>query len=218
MGILDRATQSSRLWQDKVEEIAAQIHRAASLQAQARGNSFMQVEAARLSNIYHLAEKALNWREFGDIALHLAAEYPPDLAYFITYSLRKIQPPLKSDLVPYIFVALQNLHRLRPVVVTVHLKRTAQNEPFFTDPNTRGRAAASLIAREISVTPLRYASGIFAGLDATMQQLVREQLKRFNPDGAKLLPKAKFTHLVTPAGLVKSVSLGLVRVLFGKDE
>jgi hypothetical protein len=218
MGLIDQATQEGRRWEKTRKDAAEQIVRAAHWQAQNKRLASFSAEATRAAGVYQLAGKTQDWREFGDVALHLVAGYLPDLAYFLTYALRELEPPLGYDPVPYVFTALQNLHRLRPQVLNNCVEPTEQTEVLFSDSQARGRAAAALIAREISVTPLRYASGIFNGLQPPMQKLVSEEMEKFNPVGMQLLRQAKRAYLATPAGLLKQFGRTLFRLLFGKDE
>jgi tetratricopeptide (TPR) repeat protein len=185
-GRTNRAKRPSQAWAEACNPIMEQIHRAALLQARAAGIDSLIHEATRLNEQHQLLTKTRDWPAFGGIALQLTAGYLPDLGYSITYALRELDPPLKYDPVPLIFTALQNMHHMRMSVITRTAHHFPQGEVFW-DSSARVHAAASLIAREISVAQFHYARAILGQLDATMHRSVIEQMERFNPHGLTLL-------------------------------
>lgn len=188
-GRTNRAKRPSQAWDEACSQNMEQIHRAALLQAIGAGIDSLIHEATLLGEQHQLLTKTQHWPEFGGIALHLTAGYRPDLGYAITYALRELEPPLKYDPVPLIFTALQNMHHMRMSVITRSSHHFPQGE-VFGDSSARVHAAASLIAREISVAQFRYAQAILGQLDATMQRSVIEQMERFNPHGLTLLSQS----------------------------
>lgn len=218
MGLLDNLTQKSRVQNERATQVSVQIQRAAYLQAQVCGIRSPEEEINRLNNLYNISNKSRDWRDWGDIAFHFAASYPPDLAYLLIYALRQLQPVLGYDPVPYVFLAVQNLHRFRPDRALLRVERMAELEPFFSDSPTRSRAAAKLITRELSVTPLRHASGILACLDESIRLLALKELQHFDPEGATMLSRGNRMYLTTGAGLLRFALRGMSRLLFGKED
>ncbi len=218
MGKIDKLTRQSRSWNERALRISQQIQRAAALQAQARAVRSAEEEASRLNDYYGIWAKRRDWRQFEDVAFHIAASYRADLGYLLIYALRQYQTSLGYDPVQYVFFALQNLHLFRPYYVSRCVELIPEAEVFSRDSRTRGRAAAKLIVRELSTVPLRWASGIFAGLDATMRELVLEELQRFNPEGARILSRGSRGHLLSRVGFWQAVRCCVVGSLWRKGR
>lgn len=213
MAILDKLTRASRRWEKLAAKSKEVIQRAASLQAQQYGVHSPIEEARRLALLYAVKRKRRDWREYGDIAFHLIATWPSDLAYMTLYAFREMHSELGYDPVPFILKAMEEIYHLRPENLELHLGMTEQVRRLFDDPAERGRTGAKIIAREISIVPLRWASGIYNTLDPAVKPFVEEQLREFNSHGADILSKGLRTWLLTRAGLARR----LIRLLFGKD-
>jgi len=205
----------SRRWQKSIKQNSKTIARAASLQArQLRINSPIE-EAQKIANIYNLHTKRMHWEEFGDISFHLLIRYPPDLAYFTLYAFRELPTTLQYDPVPLVLKAVEMIAYLNPSVFTTSLENLKGNEELDKLINSsayRARKAAKILVRELSVTPLQFASGIFKSTDNNMKHLILEELKSFNPNAADIILKSSAQSLFTKVGIIKFIS----RLLFGK--
>ena len=219
MAILDRLTRKDREWHDHAQRCGETIMRAAGVQARQHGLSDVLSPAGRLIELYGLRDNPRDWREFGAVAFHLVATWPPDLAYMILYAMREIKPPLAYDPVPLVMKAMEMLRHLRSENVTLHLEMGGQAQELAGDPDIRARACACVIARELSGVPLRWASGIYSALELELKPFVQEELKRFNPRAADILLKGNYSWVRTGTGLhrlLQRVWRIILRVLFGK--
>lgn len=204
----------ARKWKKLTIKCAETLQRAASLQAQRYGVHSPIDEAQCLASTYAIWQKRMDWHDYGDIAFHLIAKWPPDLAYSILYSFREIEPKLTHDPAPLILKAMEEIYYLQPDKLKLRLEITKQIQKLTEDSVERAKMGAKLIAREISVVPLRWASGVYHQLAPTAKPYVEEQLRNFNPQGAEILSKGPHAWLLTFTGLLRI----LVRVLFGKDN
>jgi hypothetical protein len=212
MAFLDKLTQASRNWEKLTAKSWEAIQRAASLQAQQYKVHSTIEEARKLALLYAVKQKRMDWREYGDIAFHLIATWPSDLAYIILYAFRELHSELGYDPVPFILKATERIYHLQPENLELHIEVTERVQRLFDDPAGRARMGAKIIAREISITPLRWASGIYNTLDLTVKPFVEEQLREFNPNCADILSNSSLAWLFTGSGWTR----WLIRVLFGK--
>lgn len=212
MAILDKLTQTSRHWEKLAAKSREAIFRAASLQAQQYGVSPIE-EARRLALLFVVRRKRRDWREYGDIAFHLIATWPSDLAYMTLYAFREMRSEFGYDPVPFVLKATEEIYHLRPENLELHIEMTEQVRRLFDDQGERARKGAKIIAREISVISLRWASGIYIRLDPTVKSFVDEQLREFNPEGADILSEGSRAWLLTRSGLFDC----LISFLFGRD-
>jgi hypothetical protein len=143
----------------------------------------------------------------------LVTVYPPDLAYAIIYALRDVKPGCGSDPVPLLLKAVEMMYCFKPAAVSLHLPSKILSQKFRDNPQEILRASARILVREISGVPLRWASGIYLALDATVKPVVREQLREFNPSGAAMLGDGNYAWLFTKSGLLRA----LYRICFGKE-
>lgn len=204
----------SRRWQELSSMAQKLVRRAASLQARQYGINSFVAEANRLSVVYDMQHKSKDWREYGDIAFHLIATYPPDLAFLILYSFRDVNQKIGYDCVPYILKAAEEIYHLRPQNLTLSLDMTNSVKKLFDDSLERAKAGAKLIAREISGAPLRHASGICELMDSRVKSFIEDELRSFNPKGAEILFKASRAWILTPIGFLR----WMMRILFGKQK
>jgi tetratricopeptide (TPR) repeat protein len=203
--ILDNITRSSRQWKRICHKYMDAIQRAASLQAQQLGITAAENEAMHIINLYSVRWKQRDWREYGDVAFHLIAKYPPDLAYIIIYSFRGAKSIY--DPVPLILKAVEQIYYLRPRNLRLHLEMTEEVEKLLDCSEERAEKGAKIIAREISVSPLHHASGILHNeVESAIKPFINKQLSVFNPQGHELLMKASRIWLLTPTGLLKRLT------------
>jgi hypothetical protein len=213
MATLDRLTRKAREWQQRADESSRKIQRAATVQARQYELSDPGSAARTLAATYGMLRKPGDWREYGDVALHLVAAWPPDLAYLCLYGLREMRPELGYDPVPLVLKAVEMLYHLDCGRVELRLEPDERVGRLLRDPEERARGSAKIIAREISVTPLRWASGIFNSVDPDVRPFVREQLVEFNPTAARILAEGTSSRFLTWNGLVQAV----FRLLFGRE-
>ncbi|MBI3933975.1 MAG: hypothetical protein HY316_04735 [Acidobacteria bacterium] len=213
MAVLDRITKRARQWDEHAARCGDTIMRAAAVQGRGYSISAPGCEAKRLAALYTIRDKHKDWREYGDVALHLAAAWPPDLAYSILYALRELQAEIGYDPVPLTLKAVEMLYYLRCERIKLHLERTGRVCQLMDEPVERAKCGARIIARELSVVPLRWASGIYDALDPGMKPFVQEQLREFNPKAADILLKSRSSRLLTRPRLLRLI----FRVLFGRQ-
>ena len=221
MALLDRLIPTARQWQKNAQKAGEVISRAASLQAwQYRIHSPVE-EARRLAALYCIHYKQRDWRDYGDIAFHLIAAYPSDLAFVILYAFRDMQYELGYDPVPYILKATEEMFHFRPENVVLHIEMSEIPRALLTNPSERAKRAAKLIAREISCTPLQWASGIFDAMDPAMKPFVADELRSFNPEAMDILSRGSRMWILTGLGFLhflKRLITFLIRLLFGEDH
>jgi hypothetical protein len=116
--------------------------------------------------------------------------------------------------VPLVLKALEEMHGFRPSFSELKVDASLHNRAEFSGSNDRARAAARILAREISVVPLRHASGICAIADPKALPFILAALKDFNPRAASILATQPKSWWLTRTGLLR----GLFGILFGKDE
>jgi hypothetical protein len=212
--MLGMLSGKSRRWQELSFKARESVGRAASLQARQYGINSFVTEANRLSQIYDIRHKRKDWREYGDIAFHLIATYPPDLAFFILYGFRDVEFKVEYDPVPYILKATEEIYHLRPHNLKLSLNMTGRVKNLFDDPMERAKAGAKLIAREISGAQLSHASGILDLMDSRAKSHIEDELRSFNPKGAEILFKASRAWILTRTGFLRWI----MRILFGKGK
>ena len=161
-----------------------------------------------------MPSKQQNWLEYGDVALHLVAAWPPDLAYLILYGFRELQSEIGYDPVTLVLKAVEMLPHLRCEGVALHLDPSDRVRQLRADPTERARSGAKILVREIVGVPLRWAQGIYRNLDPEMKPFVEEQLRAFSPTSARILMQAGPFWLFTGSGL-RRVFFRLVKVIFG---
>jgi len=212
MAILDKITKKSREWERLRIKCIDEIQRAASLQAYQCGVISFESEASKLINLYRVNWKRMGWQEYGDVAFHLIAKYPPDLAYTILYAFRKNQTMIGYDPVPLILKAIEVIYYLQPKNLTLYIEMTNDIKKLSDYPEERAKKGAKVIVREISVTPLRWASGIFHNeIDPTIKSFIKDQMKDFNPIGYDILMKASRIWLITPIGVLRRLKLSFFK-------
>lgn len=217
MAIVDQLTKRDRLWHAHAHRCAETVMRAAGIQGRQHGID-SPIDAAReLANLYYIPAKPRHWQEYGDVAFHLVATWPPDLAYAIVYALRELQSEIGHDPVPYVLKATEMMYDFRPEMVDLHLEAAPRTSDLVADPTARATAAAKLLARELSVVPLRWASGILHSMKPTAKKFVSQELQAFNPDGAAVLLGERYRWLLTGTGLVRWSTRCVMHVLFGKQ-
>jgi hypothetical protein len=212
MGFLDLLTPKSRKWRRHSRSCQDTMMRAAAVQGRSLGLNNPMPLAVELVNHYSLNRKQANWQEFGEVAFHLLAQWPPDLAYVILYGLREVKAMEGRDVVPFVLKAVEMMPHFNPTSANMRLTAPRNNPQLLKDSNERARSAAKLLAREISNVPLRWASGIYRSMDGTTKPFVAEQLKAYNPVGAAILLSDHGSWLLTKSGVLK----GLMRMLFGR--
>lgn len=221
MATLDQLTKGERDWLEHARKCEQTIMRAAGVQARQHGVHDPTSPAGHLVELYGLRGKKRDWREFGAVAFHLVATWPPDLAYIILYAMREVKPPLDYDPAPLVMKALEMLRHLRCEGVSLRVEMNGQAQQLVQDLDERARACSRVITRELSSVPLRWAGGIYIALDPEIKPFVQEELKRFNPWGAQRLLKGSRSWLMTGAGLslvVRRALQAVYRVLFGNME
>lgn len=197
-------------WRELAERASSLIVRASQQQrVQARIGELSQ-EVRRLSNLYDVPRKKPDWRDYGDLALHLAAAYPPDLAYVIIYGFRELVSG--SDPVPLIMMALEKLYYLRPDQLILQLDASAATHDLCRSAAARAERAMRILAREVSTTPYPYATGICDRFDPRIKPFLFQALLQFNPEGAPMLSKGPKAWMRTGVGVKRL----LWRVLFGQ--
>lgn len=217
MGLSALLGGAGREWRAQSEACASQITRAGSLQARQQNMPDLVVTARQLVKLYAVDRKPLAWQEYGDVALHVVASWPADLAYMVIYALRELKDEIGYDPVPPTLKAVEMLHALRPSAVQLHLAAGVRADDLVASADDRGRRAACIIAREISGVPLRYASAIYHSLDARAKGFVDDALRQFNPSGAKILQRAPRGWPPTLRGIFLGVLRRVLRILFGRD-
>jgi hypothetical protein len=125
-----------------------------------------------------------------------------------------MQNELGYDPVPYLLKATEEMFHFRPENVVLHIEMSEIPKALLTNPSERAKRAAKLIAREISVTPLRYASGIFNAMDPVMKPFVTDELRSFNPEAMDILSRGSRMWILTGSGFLRF----LMRLLFGEDR
>jgi len=213
MGIIDYLIPKARKWQNITKKAQDLILRAAQVQAQKRNIDPFK-EAIHLSDIYNVKWKNKDWREYGDIAFHIIASYPPDLGYIIIYGFRKLKSKIGYDPVPFILKAIEMIYHLRPWKLNLHIEVDERCKKLFDSPEERAKAGAKIIAREISITPLRHASGIYKIMEPNMKLFVKEELKVFNPEAYKIWVKGSRLYLLTKEGILRWIT----NFLFGRER
>lgn len=188
--------------------------RAAAIQGRSHGMANPLLSATRLVADYSLHTRQSDWREYGEVAFHLVYQWPPDLGYVILYSLREVNALKGRDVVPFVLKAVEMLPHFNPIPSRLHLPGPGNKQQLWTDPDERSRAAAKLLARELSNVPLRWASGIYRSMDGTIKPFVAEQLKTYNPAGSAILFGKQHEWLLTKSGLLKAI----MRLCFGGDS
>ncbi|MBI5222835.1 hypothetical protein HY990_00270 [Candidatus Micrarchaeota archaeon] len=219
MAIVDQLRKKDRLYHDNAKQCGKTIMRAAALQGRQCGLRDPISAAERVAELYEVHSKPQDWRHFGDIAFHLIATWPADLAYMIIYAMREIKPALAYDPVPFIMKAVEMLPHLRCEAVTLHLEGGERTHKVIVDVDERSIACAKILVREISSVPLRHASGIYNALDKEIKPFVAAQLKEFNKNAATILLKSDWSWLLTGTGLLRmlqKVWRFIHRILFGK--
>lgn len=81
-------SSDSKRWDDKAKHAGELIIASARLQQQQARIAEPLDEARRVWALYKVGSKKQAWTEFGDVAFHFAAAYPPDLGYFLIYAMR----------------------------------------------------------------------------------------------------------------------------------
>jgi hypothetical protein len=205
----------SRQWGELAARAAPLVVRAAQEQAR-QAHLDIDGEAKRLWILYEMANKPRQWREHGDIALHLAVSHPPDLAYALVYAIREQGKSAGIDPVPMILTAIERLFFVRPENLRLHLDRhlDAAREP----PRERARRAMRILVREVSVTSYPHAAGIWREIDERLRPFLREALAEFNPRGAEILARSGGAWLRSRAGARNALlrlRKWLLRMLFG---
>ncbi len=216
MATLDRLTRRGRAWHAQAEKCAQTVMQAAGAQARSHGIADPVAAASELVERYALRSRQRNWQEFGGVAFHLVASWPTDLAYALLYATREVKPPLGYDAVPLVMKAIEMLSRLRVDNETVHLELSGRAQLLAEDLDERARAAARVLVRELSNVPLRWASGIYTGMDERMKPVVEQELRKFNPRGAPILLGASRAYLLTSTGALRTLSRAFNRIVFGK--
>jgi hypothetical protein len=213
MGFLTSSRLAARQWSIQSSKAHELIIRAANIQAVQRGIDLEQ-EATRLARGYRLAQKPADWRDYGDIAFHLVAAYPPDLAYLLVYTISRLNLGRRVGRAPFMLKAIEQLYAVRPRRFTLQVTMSDDNALLWQDPVERARRAARVLVRELSTVPLRYASGAYHQINSATKPYVDEELASFNPAAAALLPKSK-AWVFTPQALGRA----FFRILFGQlDE
>lgn len=187
--------------------------RAAQQQLLQRRIGKLETEARKLWDLYGIGQKAADWRDYGDVALHVAGAYPPDLAYVLIYSLREIGRGTKSDPVPNIMAALEGLYFARPDRWKLHLDGVDFDREILESAEKRAERALRILVREVSAAPYRYATGIYARFHPRLKPLLIHLLAELHPAGAEILSNESRAWMRTWTG-VKSL---IARVLFGKE-
>lgn len=200
-------------WADISSQCTQALYRAAGQQAVQCRIQDPLAEARRLVELYGVDGKPQNWIDYGDIACHLVAVYPPDLAYVILYSIRRLSLKLSYDPVPYILKALEKLGYLLPDNVLLHVPTAAEIQLVLGTPEERSRRAARVLIREISCVPLRHASGIYQTMDRIQKKYVEVELAQFNPRAAAILFRGSSVWVWTKTGFFR----WLLQFLFGPD-
>jgi hypothetical protein len=204
MGKVNAATA----WHEQQQKVHTALHRAAHLQAEQLKIPQVIEESRRLLATYETGRRT--WSDCGDLALHLAAAYPPDLAMLVLYGLREVDA--SWDPVPHVLTAMERLYHYRADREASALLDTPQMQILRHDRRERARCAARVLAREVSVTDYRTACGIYADFDSDVRPFLDEALRQFNPTGAAILSSQAGAWRLTRLGLVK----WLVRVVFGR--
>lgn len=220
MATLDRLRKKDRQWHEYAEQCGKTILRAAAVQGRQHGMRDPISAANRLAESYNIRNKSKDWREYGDVAFHLAVTWPPDLAYIVIYAFREIQPPIGYDPVPLIMKALEMLRYLRHENMIIQIEMDERIRKIAENPNELAKASAKLLVRELSSVPLRWATGIYRALDSEVRNSVRQELLEFNPKSAKILLKGGFSWLLTGTGLLQilnSIWRAIHKILFGKE-
>ena len=113
MATIDRLTKRARQWREHADRSRETIMRAAAFQASQHRLHNPLTSTRHLATLYAMSAKQQNWLEYGDVALHLVAAWPPDLAYLILYGLRELQSEIGYDPVPLVLKAVDMLPHLR---------------------------------------------------------------------------------------------------------
>jgi hypothetical protein len=215
--MVDVSAPDLRQWQELSAHASSLITRAAQQQSlQIRIN--LKSETQKLWTLYHIDRKRFDWRDYGDIALHVALSYPPDFAYVLIYAMREHGKSFRIDPVPPILAALERLYFVRHENLTLHLGDSAA--AIRESASERAARAMRIVAREISVTSFPYAAGIYRQFEAQMKPFLAEALEEFNPRGKTILSKESVAWLRTPAGLrilISRMRRLVLRALFGKE-
>jgi hypothetical protein len=211
MGLL--RSSEAEAWKSLSEKSSELILRAAQQQLHQARIADSGEEAARLWKLYGLSGARTDWREFGAIAFHFSAAYPPDLAYLLIYNLRKVAEGFKADPVPRILTALENLGTFRPEKTIIHLEKSFEIARLYHSPRDRRAQALRILVREISSAPYPYATGIFDRLDAAAKPVVLDAMKQYNPRAAIILAKGSRAWMRSPTGIFRL----LWRLLFGRE-
>jgi hypothetical protein len=216
MAFLDKLTPKARRWWRVAQKAGDTIVRAARVQGQQKGIRSLRDEAERLGKLYAIEDMAKTWKDYGGIAFHIIASYPPDLGFMVIYGFQEFQRKLGFDPIPFLFKAIEQIQYLNLQFWPQCQKEMGHLEdfqPLVNNHQERARKAAKLLARELSGTALRNASAIFRfDMDPRMKPLVIEEFQRFNPEAAKILDKSKYYWLFTRSALLKSFS----HLVFGK--
>jgi hypothetical protein len=216
MAFLDRITRRGRAWHAQATRSAQTVMQAAGAQARSHGVTDPVAAASELVELYSLRSRQPIWREFGGVAFHLVASWPTDLAYVLLYATREVKPRLGYDAVPPVMKAIELLPRLRVENATLRLELSGRARLLAEDLDERARAAARVLVRELSSVPLRWATGIYVGMDERMKPIVAHELLKFNPCGAPILLGASRAHLLTGTGALRALLRALSRLVFGR--
>ncbi len=211
MGLL--RSGDNKAWKSLSQKSSELILRAAQQQLHQARIADSGEEAARLWKLYDLSGAGTDWREFGAIAFHFSAAYPPDLAYILIYNLRKVAQGFKADPVPRVMHALANLGAFRPENAIIHLGKFPEMERLYNSPRDRRTQALRILVREISSAPYPYATGIFDGLDDAAKLVVLNLMKQYNPRAAIILAKGSRAWMRSPTGIFRLLG----RLLFGRE-
>jgi hypothetical protein len=210
---MELVNRASAEWDQLKERSAELIIRAAQCQAFQARIPDLGSEASRLWSLYEGDSKKADWREFGDLAFHLCASYPPDLAHAILYGFRAVRSPGGCDPVPFTMKALENLFYLRPAALTLRLEASPEVARLVRDPLDRAQRAMRILVREISGSPYSAATGIYAQMDSQTRSIFLAALTQFNPNGAKIIAKGSRAWMRTPTGLLRLIW----RLIFGNE-
>ena len=216
MAFLDKLTPKGRRWWRVAQKAGDTIMRAARIQGQQKGIRSVRDEAERLGKLYAIEDKGKTWKDYGDIAFHLIASYPPDLGFMVVYGFQVFQQKRGFEPIPFLFKAIEQSRYLNLQFWPQCQNELGHLEDFKLLANNldeRARKAAKLLARELSGAVLTNASAIFHfDMDPRMKPLVMEEFKKFNPEAAKILDKSKYYWLFTGSAALKYFS----HLVFGK--
>lgn len=139
MAHIDQSKPNEKKWKNIASKCSNTIQRAAALQARELGIGNPAQEAGRLNQEYGVYQKGKDWREYGDVAFHLSAVYPPDFAIVVLYAFRHIVPKTRHDPVPYILQAVEKIFLLEPENIRLNIEINDEVKRLLRNSDERAR-------------------------------------------------------------------------------